>query len=54
MKSFFEHGPSVSNKLHAAIERDNEREAAGMHGDDRQTCWAHQSWAEDCDEQHTK
>lgn len=42
-------------KLAAAIERDNQREDAGMHGDDRQTCWTHQSWAKDCadDPMHT-
>ncbi|MFI1585629.1 hypothetical protein [Embleya sp. NPDC020630] len=34
--------------LAAAIERDNRLEDAGMHGDDRATCWTHQSWADDC------
>lgn len=23
-------------------------EENGMHGDDRQTCWSHQTWAADC------
>lgn len=38
--------------LAAAIERDNELEEAGMHGDDRATCWAHKAWAEDCTDLH--
>ncbi|MFD8790656.1 hypothetical protein [Streptomyces vinaceus] len=39
----------MNKKLAAAIQRDNELEAAGMHGDDRKTCWTHQSWAADCE-----
>lgn len=46
-------GRAMTKKLAEAIERDNEREDQGMHGDDRQTCWTHQCWAEDCEEQHT-
>ncbi|MFB6517813.1 hypothetical protein [Streptomyces sp. NPDC056401] len=41
----------MDKKLAAAIQRDNDLEDAGMHGDDRQTCWTHQSWAEDCQDQ---
>lgn len=41
----------MDKKLAAAIQRDNELENAGMHGDDRTTCWTHQSWAEDCQDQ---
>ncbi|MET9361931.1 hypothetical protein ABZX93_13545 [Streptomyces sp. NPDC006632] len=46
----------MNKKLAAAIQRDNDLEDAGMHGDDRKTCWTHQSWAEDCDgdSMHTK
>ncbi|MFF4185769.1 hypothetical protein ACFYZ9_21500 [Streptomyces sp. NPDC001691] len=44
----------MDKKLAAAIQRDNELEDAGMHGDDRKTCWTHQSWAEDCDDLHIK
>ncbi|MEV8638798.1 hypothetical protein AB0395_44800 [Streptosporangium sp. NPDC051023] len=36
-------------QLAAAIEHDNAREATGMHGDDRRTCWTHQGWASDCE-----
>ena len=42
----------MNKKLAAAIERDNQREDAGMHADDRQTCYPHQSWAADCEDQH--
>ncbi|MGW6412348.1 hypothetical protein ACWF95_34890 [Streptomyces vinaceus] len=38
----------MNKRLAAAIQRDNEREEAGMHCDDCQTCWIHQSWAADC------
>ncbi|MFJ1864080.1 hypothetical protein ACIOD1_05565 [Streptomyces sp. NPDC088097] len=41
----------MNKKLAAAIQRDNELEDAGMHGDDRKTCWTHQCWAEDCQDQ---
>ncbi|MEV7720823.1 MULTISPECIES: hypothetical protein [unclassified Streptomyces] len=44
----------MDKKLAAAIQRDNELEDAGMHSDDRRTCWTHQSWAEDCEDAHTK
>ncbi|MFJ2709064.1 hypothetical protein ACIO3R_38570 [Streptomyces sp. NPDC087428] len=46
-------GPNLSQKLYDAIQRDNEREEAGMHADDRVTCWTHQSWSADCNDQHT-
>jgi len=39
----------MDTKLAAAIERDNELEDAGMHGDERRTCWTHQCWAADCE-----
>lgn len=39
----------MDSKLAAAIERDNALEDAGMHGDDRATCWTHQGWAVDCE-----
>lgn len=42
----------MDKKLEAAIERDNQLEDAGMHGDDRATCWMHQCWTEDCDDLH--
>lgn len=42
----------MNKKLAAAIQRDNEREDAGMPADDRVTCWDHQSWAADCEERH--
>lgn len=46
----------MNKKLAAAIQRDNELEDAGMHGDDRKTCCSHQSWAADCADQpfHTQ
>ncbi|MCX4784641.1 hypothetical protein [Streptomyces sp. NBC_01264] len=41
------------DKRHAAaIEADNAREDAGMHSDDRVTCYTHQAWAEDCEDRH--
>lgn len=43
----------MDKKLAAAIERNNQREDAGMHADDRDTCWTHQTWASDCDDLHT-
>jgi hypothetical protein len=43
----------MNKKLAEAIERDNQLEDAGMHGDDRKTCHTHQTWAEDCDDDHT-
>jgi len=43
----------MDRKLADAIERDNELEGRGMHGDDRKTCWPHQCWAEDCEDRHT-
>lgn len=42
----------MNKKLAAAIERDNRLEDAGMHPDDRATCHTHQSWADDCADQH--
>ncbi|MER7773195.1 hypothetical protein [Kitasatospora sp. NPDC096140] len=38
----------MDTALAAAIEEDDRREDAGMHPDDRRTCWTHQCWAEDC------
>lgn len=54
MPKHLQFGPNLSQNLYKAIERDNEREGAGMHADDRKTCWSHQSWAEDCDDQHNR
>ncbi|MFC9240897.1 hypothetical protein ACFTZK_31230 [Streptomyces decoyicus] len=45
---------AISKKLAAALKRDDEREDAGMHADDRVTCYSHQSWAEDCEGRHLK
>jgi hypothetical protein len=42
----------MDKKLKDAIERDNKKEDAGMHGDDRATCWAHKCWASDCEDLH--
>ncbi|MGA5442205.1 hypothetical protein ACPCKW_22165 [Streptomyces griseoincarnatus] len=42
----------VIKRLTAAIERDDRLEEAGMHADDRVTCWAHQAWAADCADRH--
>lgn len=44
----------MSKKLRDAIERDNQLEEQGMHADDRKTCWTHQCWAEDCEDQHRR
>jgi hypothetical protein len=41
-------GWPLSDDLSAALSADNRREDAGMHADERSTCWAHQCWAEDC------
>ncbi|MFF4417130.1 hypothetical protein ACFYY8_31805 [Streptosporangium sp. NPDC001559] len=38
----------MDEKLTAVIEADNAAEDAGMHPDDRVTCWTHQGWATDC------
>lgn len=38
----------MDRRLSDAIKRDNEQEDAGMHADDRETCWTHQTWAEEC------
>lgn len=43
----------MNKKLAAAIARDDQREDAGMHPDDRATCHQHQCWADDCEAQHT-
>ncbi|MFD3416754.1 hypothetical protein [Streptomyces decoyicus] len=45
---------SISKKLAAALKRDDQLEDAGMHADDRVTCYTHQSWAEDCEGSHLK
>lgn len=42
----------MTKKLTAALARDDQREAAGMHGDDRDTCHTHQTWADQCDSRH--
>lgn len=43
----------MDKKLSAALKRDDEREAAGMHPDDRETCHTHQCWATECEDRHT-
>ncbi|MBB4920903.1 hypothetical protein [Streptosporangium saharense] len=34
--------------LAEALRRDDLAEEAGMHANDRVTCWTHQCWAEEC------
>ncbi|MER7794881.1 hypothetical protein [Streptomyces sp. NPDC097640] len=43
----------MNQRLAAALRRDDAREAAGMHPDERQTCHTHQCWATECADQHT-
>ena len=43
----------MNKKLAAALARDDAREDAGMHPDDRETCHTHQCWATECEDQHT-
>ncbi|MFJ9459166.1 hypothetical protein ACIRST_29275 [Kitasatospora sp. NPDC101447] len=38
----------MDQELATALAADNAAEDAGMHPDDRRTCWTHQCWAEDC------
>lgn len=42
----------MNKKLAAALARDDAREDAGMHANDRQTCHTHQAWATDCEDSH--
>ncbi|MEU5421106.1 hypothetical protein [Streptomyces sp. NPDC020667] len=42
----------MNKKLAAAIARDDRLEDAGMHADDRQTCYRHRSWADECADRH--
>lgn len=42
----------MDKKLAAALKRDDAREAAGMHADDRETCYTHQCWATECEGKH--
>ncbi|WP_275558519.1 hypothetical protein [Streptomyces sp. 5-6(2022)] len=44
----------MDKKLAAALRRDDAREAAGMHADDRDTCHTHQCWATECEDQHRR
>ncbi|TVL89766.1 hypothetical protein [Streptomyces sp. SAJ15] len=44
----------MNKKLAAALARDDAREEAGMHADDRETCWTHQCWATECENQHRR
>lgn len=46
--------PIVNKRLAAALARDDRREDAGMHADDRATCHTHQTWAETCEDQHAR
>ncbi|MGW8679617.1 hypothetical protein ACWGNN_00860 [Streptomyces sp. NPDC055817] len=38
----------LSDDLSNALAADNRAEEAGMHPDERKTCWTHQCWADDC------
>ena len=40
--------PAPADELAAALAEDNRLEDAGMHADERRTCWTHQGWADDC------
>lgn len=40
----------IDPRLAAALAADDAAEDAGMHADDRTTCYTHQSWAKDCSE----
>ncbi|WP_445520454.1 hypothetical protein [Streptomyces sp. NEAU-174] len=44
----------MDKKLAAALKRDDQREAAGMHADDRDTCHTHQCWASECENRHRR
>ncbi|MFE9003110.1 hypothetical protein ACFYOY_13355 [Streptomyces sp. NPDC007875] len=44
----------MNKKLADALKRDDQREAAGMHADDRDTCYTHQCWATECENQHRR
>lgn len=44
----------MNKKLREALARDDAREDAGMHADDRATCHTHQSWSEDCEGRHQR
>ncbi|MGW2371695.1 hypothetical protein [Kitasatospora sp. NPDC001683] len=39
----------MEQKLAAALKRDDDAEDAGMHPDERNTCWTHQCWASECE-----
>ncbi|WP_331726504.1 hypothetical protein [Streptomyces sp. NBC_00280] len=43
----------MSRDLAAVLVRDDRLEDAGLHADDRVTCYAHQTWAQDCADRHT-
>lgn len=45
---------AMSKRLAAALARDDKREAAGMHPDERATCYTHQTWAENCQDGHRR
>ncbi|MDX3230611.1 hypothetical protein [Streptomyces sp. ME19-01-6] len=44
----------MDKRLAAALQRDDAREDAGMHPDDRETCHTHQCWATECEGQHRR
>lgn len=44
----------MNNELAAALRRDDAREDAGMHADERETCHTHQCWAAECEDRHQR
>ncbi|OMI34399.1 hypothetical protein [Streptomyces sparsogenes] len=44
----------MNKRLAAALRRDDAREAAGMHADERETCHTHQCWATECEDRHQR
>ena len=44
----------MNKNLAAALRRDDAREDAGMHPDDRDTCHTHQCWATECENRHRR
>lgn len=46
--SYVRPAAALPDELADALVADNRAEDAGMHADERRTCWAHQGWAVDC------
>lgn len=42
----------MTNSLARGIAREDALEEAGMHADERTTCYTHQTWAVECADQH--